>query len=81
CRCAYFQIERMLLNTEICREMAQMSTYHNSFQVLLCVDGCGVIQAPGGNGLPFFKGDCIFVPANSAQLFLHGRAELLRVSC
>ena len=36
CRCQYFQVERMLLNTEACREMADFYTDKNSFQVLLC---------------------------------------------
>ena len=36
CRCQYFQVERMLLNTESCREMADFYTDKNSFQVLLC---------------------------------------------
>nr|MCR5777333.1 class I mannose-6-phosphate isomerase [Lachnospiraceae bacterium] len=78
-RCKYFQVERVLLNTEG-RKMPRFKTEENSFHVLLCVDGCGVLLGDGVD-VPFFKGDCIFVPANSVELKLHGRAQLLNVSC
>ena len=78
-RCRYFQVERLLLNTEG-RVLADFRTGSNSFQVLLCVDGCGVLYGDGVM-IPFFKGDCIFVPADSMELKLHGKAQLLNVSC
>lgn len=78
-RCKYFQVERLLLNTEG-RRMPDFQTGKNSFHVLLCVDGCGVLLGDEIN-IPFFKGDCVFVPANSIALKLHGRAQLLNVSC
>lgn len=81
CRCRYFQVERMLLNTECCRERADFQTGSNSFQVLLCVDGCGVISGASCGDMDFFKGDCVFVPADSVPLKIHGRAQLLKVSC
>lgn len=80
CRCKYFQVERMLLNTERTRGMAGFQTNQDSFQVLLCVDGCGILFDEN-NSINFFKGDCIFVPANSKPLKLHGKAQLLKVSC
>lgn len=81
CRCKYFQVERQLINTERCREMADFRTNQNSFQVLLCLSGCGVLFADGDEVINFFRGDCIFVPANSIPLKLHGRAQMLNVSC
>lgn len=78
-RCKYFQVERMLINTEN-RRMADYQTGTNSFHALLCVDGCGVLFGEKLM-LNFFKGDCIFVPANSMVLKLHGKAQLLDVSC
>lgn len=78
-RCKYFQVERLLLNTEG-RKLAGFQTGKNSFHALLCVDGCGNISGEGFN-LNFFKGDCIFVPAESIPLMLHGRAQILNVSC
>lgn len=87
-RCKYFQVERMLLNTETQRELISFQTKANSFHALLCVDGCGSISAadvddvrPERFMLNFFKGDCIFVPAESIPLKLHGKAQLLDVSC
>ncbi len=78
-RCKYFQVERMLLNTEG-RVLADFRTGSNSFHVLLCTDGCGVLFGEGFM-LNFFKGDCIFVPADSIPLKLHGKAQLLNISC
>ena len=78
-RCKYFQVERLLLNTEG-RQMPEFQTKSNSFHALLIVDGCGVLFGDGLS-LYFFKGDCIFVPADSIPLHLHGKAQLLNVSC
>lgn len=80
CRCRYFQVERLLLNTERCKEMVSMKADSISFQVLLCIKGCGTVFYENEH-LPFMKGECIFVPANSMLLKLHGKAEFLRVSC
>ena len=77
-RCKYFQVERLLLNTE--GRKAEFQTGENSFHALLCVDGCGNISGESFN-LNFFKGDCVFVPAESIPLKLHGQAQLLNVSC
>ncbi len=79
-RCKYFKVERLLLNTEVCRELVSFQTNSNSFHVLLCIDGCGSISGDNYT-LNFFKGDCVFVPANSMPLKLHGRAQLLDVCC
>lgn len=79
-RCKYFQVERMLINTELHREMASFKTDKYSFHALLCIDGCGVIFGEKFT-LNFFKGDCIFVPAESIELTLHGKAQLLNVGC
>ena len=78
-RCKYFQVERLLLNTEN-RKLAFFRTESNSFHALLCVNGCGVLYGKDVL-IPFFKGDCIFVPAESIPLQLHGKAQLLNVSC
>lgn len=79
-RCRYFQVERMLLNTEVHRELVPFRSEENSFHVLLCVSGCGSITA-SDISMNFFKGDCIFIPADSVNLKLHGKAQLLDVSC
>ena len=79
CRCKYFQTERMLVNTECYREMADYQTGENSFQVLLCIGGCGTLT--GKESIHFIKGDCIFIPANSTPLKIHGKAEFLKIEC
>lgn len=79
CRCEYFEVQRLLLNTERWRTMADYQADSSSFRVLLCIDGCGSIFYDNGEGFSFFKGDCIFFPANSVQTKLHGRAEFLDV--
>ncbi len=79
-RCKYFQVERMLLNTEIQRALVSFKTGSNSFHALLCIDGCGSISTDGF-AMNFFRGDCVFVPADSKELKLHGRAQILNVSC
>lgn len=81
CRCKYFQVERHLLNTESSRKLVEFQTDTNSFQVFLCLDGCGVIFMEDGDSLNFFKGDCLFVPADSMSMKFHGKARFLKVRC
>lgn len=78
-RCKYFQVERILLNTEN-RKLAEFKTESNSFHALLCIDGCGVLFGDDIM-LDFYKGDCIFIPAESDFLKIQGKAQLLDVSC
>ncbi len=78
-RCKYFQVERLLLNTEG-RILPEFRAEANSFHALIVIDGCGVIFGDGFS-INFFKGDCIFVPADSAIMRLHGKAQMLDVSC
>ncbi len=78
CRCRYFEVYRMLINTERCRELVDYRADSTSFHVLLCIGGCGCLLWDGGE-IRFFKGDCIFVPADSVEVKLHGRAQLLDV--
>lgn len=81
CRCKYFQAERMLINTENTRNMAEITVGANSFQVLLCVDGCGMLLESDSSAIPIFKGSCIFLPAECAPVKLHGKAQLLKIEC
>ena len=77
CRCRYFEVYRMIVNTE----RRQVVTYRAdsvSFRVLLCVHGCGTISYEGQH-LNFYKGDCIFVPADSVEMRIHGQAQFLDV--
>lgn len=76
-RCKYFEVYRMLLNTER-RQQVQYQADELSFRVLLCFGGCGTIRFDGGE-IAFYKGDCIFVPARSAELTLSGQARFLDI--
>lgn len=60
CSCKYYQVERVLINTERCREMATLTSNGDSFQVLLCMNGCGIMSFGEGEVLNIFKGDCVF---------------------
>ena len=80
CRCRYFEVERLMINTERIREMAQLKSDEESFLVLVCMDGCGVLFC-GDESLPFFRGDTIFVPASSETVRFHAKAQLLKVRC
>ena len=76
-RCKYFEAYRVLLNTER-RQLVQYRADEVSFRVMLCIGGCGTIQFEGGS-IPFFKGDCIFVPADSVTMTITGQAQFLFV--
>ncbi|MCD8083548.1 MAG: class I mannose-6-phosphate isomerase [Clostridiales bacterium] len=80
CRCKYFEVSRVLLNTERVRQMAQVQAGSNSFQVLLCTEGCGMFFWEDASQ-PFYRGDCLFIPADSVPLRIHGNAQMLKVSC
>ena len=79
CRCPYFDVRRLLVNTERCRQLVRGSIEEMTFHVLLCIGGCGVLQTAANSSLQFFKGDCIFFPANAKPSFLHGMAEFLDI--
>lgn len=77
CRCSYFEVYRMLVNTER-RQLVHYRADELSFRVLLCVGGCGSIEY-GKEQILVYKGDCIFLPANSQMLTLHGQMQFLDV--
>lgn len=81
CRCKHFQVERLLINTERYRELVSYSSTEISFQVLLCIGGCGTLFYGEGEELCFFKGDCIFIPADSVEIKIHGKTQFLNVKC
>lgn len=79
CRCKYFEVYRMIINTERCRQMVEYQTDSTSFRVLLCTNGCGSVYYGNDQTLCFFRGDCIFIPANSKKIKIHGKAQFLDV--
>lgn len=77
CRCRYFEVYRMIVNTER-RQIVRYRADELGFRTLLCVNGCGTMIFQEEN-MMFYKGDCIFVPADSAELLIHGKAQFLDV--
>lgn len=78
----YFQVERLLINTERLRDMYTFHTNSNSFVVFICYEGCGsMIMEEDGEQINFFKGDTIFIPADSTNIKIHGKAQFLKVNC
>lgn len=77
CRCRYFEVYRMLVNTER-RQIVHYQADSISFRVLLCISGCGTISFDQ-ESLNVYKGDCIFFPADSVKVTLHGQMEYLDV--
>ncbi len=80
CRCRYFEVRRLLINTQRIREMAHFQTDETSFHILICTEGNGVIFC-NKQSLPFFRGDTFFVPADSDEIRIHGIATLLDINC
>lgn len=81
CRCKYFQVERLLLNTQPSSPLPDCTTSDLSFQVLLCVEGTGNLLMEENESISFQKGSCIFIPANSVKTQICGTAQLLKIGC
>lgn len=81
CRCKYFQVERLLINTSPDSPLPDCTSTALSFQVVLCIEGNGKLLTEDGDTLCFEKGQCVFIPANSMKVQLTGQAQLLRISC
>lgn len=78
CRCEHFQVCRMRINTELRRDIVSYAADCASFHALLCIAGCGCVVTAGNETIHFFRGDCIFVPANSESK-LYGNAQFLDI--
>lgn len=77
CRCKYFEVYRMLVNTER-RQIVEYKADSLSFRVLLCINGCGILKFED-EILEIYKGDCIFIPADSSLIQIHGKLQFLDV--
>lgn len=78
-RCKYFEVHRMLVNTEKDNLSVRYKTDVTSFRVLLCIWGSGKIHLEGQDSIVFRKGDCIFFPADSDPVEIQGKVQLLEV--
>ncbi len=78
-RCRHFEVYRMLVNTER-KQNVEFKSDELSFRVLLCIDGCGMLFFED-TMLEVYKGDCVFVPADSVPIRIHGKMQFLDVRC
>ncbi len=78
-KCKYFQVDKINIHTagDI---TVDYNTGEESFNVLLCVDGQGIL-AVDKEAFVIDKGDCVFVPANSVRMKISGNMQILRTSC
>lgn len=78
-KCKYFQVDKINIHTagDI---TVDYNTGEESFNVLLCVDGQGIL-AVDKEAFDINKGDCVFVPANSVRMKISGNMQILRTSC
>lgn len=73
--CEYFRVERILLNGSTTEEVTELS-----FEVLMCIDGMVKICF-GGTELEVTKGNTVFIPADSGNVPVSGRGEMLMIRC
>lgn len=74
CSSPYFQVDRCMLKAE----NIMLEALPESFRVLLCLSGEGVLNE-GGEQLPFRKGQTVFIPATAKDLSLSGDATFLLI--
>lgn len=78
-RCKYFQVERIITNTQQGRPVS-IEASENTFHVLLCIEGKAVLRDRNAK-LSLNKGDCCFIPAGNATFELSGKSQLIYVGC
>lgn len=78
CCCKYFRVTKISIVRRFCLNLLK-----ESFQVLLCIDGTGMLHSDSGS-VPVQKGECVFVPAEDRvdrQFFIDGRLSILLICC
>lgn len=78
CRCKYFETERIQVTKAFV-----FSVMDASFQVLMCLDGYGEVQAMDVKQKPmrFSKGETMFLPAGLGRCLVTGKTEMLKIRC
>jgi len=76
-RTKYFETERIQVTKGF-----SFSVLKESFQILLCLDGEGSLETGDkDHPLHFYKGSCVFLPANLGRCHVIGGCELLKIRC
>lgn len=78
CRCKYFEVEKIQVTKGF-----SFSVMEQSFQVLMCLDGCGQIETMDARLKPirFIKGETIFLPAGIGRCLVIGDSAMLKIRC
>ena len=74
--CKYFETERIHV-----QPICGFEVKDASFQVILCLEGHGILRDGEGNQVSFVKGDCLFLPAGSGRCRIQGNTEVLKIRC
>ena len=74
--CKYFETERIHV-----QPICGFEVKDASFQVILCLEGHGILRDGEGNQVSFEKGDCLFLPAGSGRCRIQGNTEVLKIRC
>ena len=75
-RCKYFEMEKLMIDSD----GLLYKSDELSFRILLCIDGQGKMEFDG-DLIEMMAGKCIFVPANSVDIKLSGKAKFLDIRC
>ena len=74
-RCKYFEMEKLSIYDEI-----EYKSDDLSFRILLCIEGNSILSFLNET-IECSAGKCIFVPANSVNIKIKGRAKFLDIRC
>lgn len=76
CDCNHFKV----LKKELNNSKIEFQNDEKSFRVFQIIEGDGIISF-GNEKIELFKGDSIFIPANSCNMTINGNITYLDISC
>lgn len=78
CCCKYFETELIRVTKGF-----SFSVMDSSFQVIMCLDGCGQVETMDVDCKPvrFGKGDTLFLPAKCGRCLVIGNISILKLRC
>lgn len=75
--CRYFEVYKMSVKSEN-GQTVTLRADKAGYRVLLCIEGGGTMTYDDEN-VNISKGDCVFIPADSVMISIHGDAQFLDV--
>ena len=78
CCCKYFETELIRVTKGF-----SFSVMDSSFQVIMCLDGCGQVETMDSERKPvrFCKGETLFLPAGLGRCLVVGDVTVLKIRC